>query len=230
MTLETIDLRRVASALLVVLFHGLLLLALLHAIIRPSEKTPPVREVILRFIRPSVPAVKKPEVQSPPVRLIGIPPPAVAVPGATGMPPATNTTGSLKGLYFYLYECTPENFTNLTEAEKTRCARASLTPVPDDSRSLLNQPSRAKDAPRWERALARKKNPTLLPCMSSGGFNPLGTALCLGKAANDGSFGDLDEQPGYGDPDAAVHASEPKTGVPPMSRAPQSPIESVGRP
>jgi hypothetical protein len=151
-------------------------------------------------------------------------------PGETITPLAPNSTGSLKGMYFYLYECTPENFANLTETEKARCAQASLSPVPNDTRSLLNQPSRAKDALRWQRALARKKNPTLLPCMSAGGFNPLGTALCLGKAAAKGSFGDLDEQPGYGDPDSAVHAPEPKTGVPAMSRAPQSPIESVGRP
>jgi hypothetical protein len=228
MTLETIDPRRVASALFVVLFHGLVLLALLHAIVRPAEKPAPVREVILRFIHPSVPAVKKSEPSSPPVRLIGIPPPASSVPGATGASPAPNSRSS--GLYFYLYECTPENFANLTEAEKARCAQASLSPVPNDTRSLLNLPSRAKDPLHWERALARKKNPTLLPCMSSGGINPLATAFCLGKAAAKGGFGDLDEQPGYGDPDAAEHGPEPKTGVPAMSRAPQSPIESVGKP
>jgi hypothetical protein len=228
MTLATIDPRRVASALFVVLFHVLVLLALLHAVIRPAEKPAPAREVILRFIHPSTPAVKKPEPSSPPVRLIGIPPPASSVPGATGLPPAPNSTSSGKGLYFYLYECTPENFANLTEAEKARCAQASLSPVPNETRNLLNLPSRAKDPLHWDRALARKKNPTLLPCMSSGGINPLATAFCLGKAASKGSFGDLDEEPGYGDPDAAVH--EPKTGVPAMSRAPQSPIESVGKP
>jgi hypothetical protein len=230
MTLETTDLRRVASALLVVLFHGLVLLALLRAIIQPAEKPAPAREVILRFIHPSIPVVKKPEPSSPSVRLIGIPPPASPVPGATGVPPASNSTGSTKGLYFYLYECAPENFANLTEAEKAKCAQASLSPVPNETRSLLNLPSRAKDPLHWERALARKKNPTLLPCMSSGGINPLATAFCLGKAAAKGGFGDLDEQPGYDDPDAAVHGPEPKTGVPAMSRAPQSPIESVGKP
>jgi hypothetical protein len=232
MTLETIDLRRVASALLVVLFHVLVILAIMRtALQQRAESLPSAREVILHFIQPSRPAAKKPETLPPSVPLIARPlSPALPGPGERVIPLAPKSTGSLNGMYFYLYECTPENFANLTEAEKTRCAQASLSPVPNDTRSLLNQPSRAKDAPRWQRALARKKNPTLLPCMSPGGFNPVGTALCLGKAAAKGSFGDLDEQSGYGDPDPAVHAPEPKTGVPAMSREPQSPIESVGRP
>ncbi|HTW34528.1 MAG TPA: hypothetical protein VMD53_07915 [Rhizomicrobium sp.] len=229
MTLETIDVRRVGSALLVVLLHALVILALLRAAIHPAERPPPTREVILRFVQPSAPAIK-PAAPPPSFRLIAPSTPVSPAPGEATTPPATNNTGSLRDLYLYLYECTPENFSHLTEAEKTRCAQVSLSPVPDDARSVRNQPSRAKDAPRWQRALARKKNPALLPCMSSGGFNPVGTALCLGNAAAQGGFGDLDEQPGYGDPDAAVHGPEPKTGVPPMSRAPQSPIESVGKP
>jgi hypothetical protein len=228
MTLETIDLRRVASALLVVLFHGLILLALLRAAIHQAEKSPPAREVVLHFVQPSAPTAKKPEVPPPPVRLIAPITPFSPAPGEATTPPAPNITGSLRDLYFYLYECTPENFANLTEAEKTKCAQASLTPVPDDSRSVRNLPSRAKDAQRWERALARKKNPALLPCMSPGGINLLGTALCLGKSAVKGSFGDLDDAPGYGDAPSVVR--DPSTGVPAMSRAPQSPIESVGKP
>ena len=230
MTLETIDVRRVGSALLVVLLHGLIIVALLRAGFHQIEKAAPAREVVLRFAPPSVPAVPEKPETLPPVPLIAPPPMVSPGQGAAPItPPATNNTGSLHGLYLYLYECTPENFANLTEAEKAKCAQASLTPVPNDTRSLMNLPSRAKDAPRWERALARKKNPALLPCMSPGGLNLIGTAFCLGKSAAKGSFGDLDEAPGYGDPDPAVHGPEPKTGVPAMSRAPQSPIESVGK-
>lgn len=231
MTFETIDLRRVASALLVVLFHGLIILAFLHAVIRPAlEKQQPTREVVLRFLPPAAPPAAKPAAPPPPAlfRLIGPPVPTSPAPGATTAPPATNNIGSLRGLYFYLYECTPENFSHLSEAERTRCAQASLTPVPNDTRSLMNQPSRAKEAPRWERALARKKNPALLPCMSPGGLNLIGTALCLGKAAVKGGVGDLDAAPGYGDTPSVVR--DPATGVPPMSRAPESPIETIGKP
>jgi hypothetical protein len=231
MTWETIDVRRVGSTLLVVLLHGLIVLALLRNVIQAPEKPAPAREVILRFLQPSARPTVKPEAPPPPVPLIGPPTTEAPAPGtAPGTPPATNETGSLKDLYFYLYECTPENFANLTEAEKTKCARASLSPVPNDTRALMNLPSRAKDAPHWERALARKKNPALLPCMSPGGINLVGTALCLGKSAVKGGFGDLDEAPGYGDQDPAVHGPEPKTGVPPMSRAPQSPIETIAKP
>ena len=230
MTLDTIDLRRVASALFVVLFHALMLLIVLRVTLhQQAESLPPGREVVLRFIRPHAPAIEKPEVPPPPFRLIAPPlTPVTPLPGGVATPAAPNGMGSLRDLYFYLYECTPENFANLSEGEKTKCARASLSPVPNDSRSVLNQPSRAKDAPHWERALARKKNPALLPCASPQGLNLLGAALCLGKAAAHGSFGDLDEAPGYGDAPSVVR--EPATGVPAMSRAPQSPIESVGKP
>ena len=231
MTLETIDLRRVASALLVVLFHGLVIFALLHTVIRTTEKAQPTREIVLRFLPPpSAPHAAKVPPPPAPFRLIA---PVVPVPSARGPaaapPPVTNETGSLRSLYLYLYECTPENFSHLSEAEKAKCAQASLTPVPDDTRSLRNLPSRAKDAPRWERALARKKNPALLPCASPQGIGiSLATVACLGKAAAKGSFGDLDQAPGYGDTPSTVR--DPPTGVPPMSRAPQSPIETIGKP
>jgi hypothetical protein len=228
MTLGTIDLRRMGSALLVVLLHALVILALLRATIQTTEKPSPVRELILRFVQPAAPPKAKPEVLPPPTfRLIAPAPQVSPAPGESTAPPATNNEGSLRGLYFYLYECTPENFANLTETEKARCAQASLSPVPNDTRKVLNQPSRAKEAPRWQRALARKKNPALLPCMSPGGFNPLATAYCLGKAGAKGGFGDLDDAPGYGDAPSAVR--DPPTGVPPMSRAPQSPIETMGK-
>lgn len=228
MTWETIDLRRAGSALLVVLLHVLIVLALLRNVMQSQEKPAPAREVVLRFLQPSARPTAKPEAPPPAVPLIGPPTVVPPVPGtAPATPPATNETGSLKDLYLYLYECTPENFANLTEAEKTKCARASLSPVPNDTRALMNLPSRAKDAPHWERALARKKNPALLPCMSPGGINLVGTALCLGKSAIKGGVGDLDEAPGYGDAPTVVR--DPPTGVPAMSRAPQSPIESVGK-
>lgn len=213
MTLQTTDMRRVGSALLVVLLHGLILLALLRTGIHRAERPAPAREIVVRFVPSSAPAAAKPEAQPPPVRLIS--PPAAISPAQGAAPPATNDTGSLRGLYFYLYECTPENFSNLTEAEKAKCAQASLTPVPNDTRSLMNQPSRAKDAPRWQRALARKKAPLLLPCMHPNGL-PLSPDVlyCLGKAAVKGSFGDLDEAPGYGNlppPDIdSAHVGDPQ--------------------
>lgn len=229
MTLGTIDPRRVGSALLVVLLHGLVILALLRIAIHRPEQAPAARELILHFVPPAAAPKAKPETPPPQTfRLIVPEVPVSPAPGeSTAPPPAANNPGSLRGLYFYLYECTPENFANLTETEKARCAQASLSPVPNDTRKVLNQPSRAKDAPRWERALARKKNPALLPCMSPGGINLIGTAYCLGKSAVKGGVGDLDEAPGYGDAPSVVR--DPPTGVPAMSRAPQSPIESVGK-
>jgi len=228
MSLETTDLRRVASALLVVFLHALVLLAFLRTVIQPTQKAAPTRELVLNFLPPSAPAKAKPAVPPAPFRLIVPMPEVPQAPGAiTAQPPASNDTGSLRGLYFYLYECTPENFANLTETEKARCAQASLSPVPNDNRRVLNLPSRAKDPQHWQRALARKKNPALLPCASPQGINPIATAFCLGKAAVKGGFGDPDDGPGYGDAPTAVR--DPPTGVPRMSRVPETPMESVGK-
>jgi hypothetical protein len=218
MTLKTTDVRRVGSALLVVLFHGLIIVTLLRTSVHIAEKPPPAREIVVRFVPSSAPAAARPETQPPPVRLISPPATVSPAPGEE-TPPATNDTGSLRGLYLYLYECTPENFANLTEAEKAKCAQASLSPVPNDTRSLLNQPSRAKDAPRWQRALARKKAPLLLPCMHPNGL-PLSPDVlyCLGKAAVKGSFGDLDQAPGYGNP-PPVEIDSPHNGDPQLEPA-----------
>jgi hypothetical protein len=226
MTVETIDLRRVGTALFVIVFHALLILILLRETLHRSEKPPAAREIVLQLTPPPPPAAAAPEVAPTTIPFLAPLFPAIPQPDASA--PASPTNGaSLHGLYFFLYECTPENFANLTEAERARCAAASLSPNPDETNGLLNLPSRSHDAPAWDRALARKKSPSLLPCMSPQGFSPLGTAMCLGKAAAEGGFGDLDDAPGYGDTPSVVR--EPSTGVPPMSRAPQSPIESVGK-
>jgi len=218
MTLEKIDLRRVGSALLVVLLHALVLLVLLRTGIHLTEKPEPVREIVVRFVPSSAPATAKPETEAPPIRLISPPEEVSPAPGEEA-PPATNETGSLRGLYFYLYECTPENFANLTEDEKARCSSASLSPLPDETNSLRNQPSRAKDAPHWQRALARKNAPPLLPCASTQAVViGIGTIFCLGKAAITGGFGDLDEAPGYGDaPPVEIHV--PNNGDPQIEPA-----------
>jgi hypothetical protein len=226
MTVETIDLRRVGTALFVVFLHGLLILILLRETLHKIEKPPAPREVVIQFVRPPPPAAARPEVLPPTVPSLAPLFPIAPVPGTANPAPPSNGA-SLRGLYFFLYECTPENFANLTEEERARCASASLSPNPDETNTLRNLPSRSLDAPAWNRALARKKNPSLLPCVSPQGFSPLGTAMCLGKAATTGGFGDLDEAPGYGDAPSVVR--DPATGVPPISRAPQSPIESVGK-
>jgi hypothetical protein len=218
MTLETIDLRRVGSALLVVFLHGLVLLVLLRNTIQPTEKPAPAREIIVQFVPSPAPPEAKPETEAPPIRLISPPEEISPAPGEEA-PPATNETGSLRGLYFYLYECTPENFANLTDDERARCASASLSPVPDETNSLRNQPSRAHDPRHWARALARKKAPPLLPCASNqAAVIGLGTIFCLGEAAINGGFGDLDEAPGYGDP-PPVEIHVPNNGDPQLEPA-----------
>src|SRR5271155_506355 len=120
MTVETIDLRRVGTALIVIVLHGLLSLALLRETLHQSEKPPTAREVVLRFIHPPRPATApKPEVVPPPLPFFVSPSSVAPNPGSSA-PAPTKNGATLHGLYFFLYECTPENFAHLTEEERAR--------------------------------------------------------------------------------------------------------------
>lgn len=205
MTADGIDIRRLSSALLVVFIHVVIIAVLLHAVTRRGERITPAREIVLRFLRPPPPAIVKPVAPPPPIRSIV---PLAPSPHAITPPPAANP-GSLQGLHMLLFNCAPENLGNLSPEERQQCEMASIPPAPAQTDIPRNLPSRAKDAPQWERALARKNNPTLLPCMP-----PLSLAavLCMGNGLANG-FGKLDNQPHYGDA-PGVAARVPNNGDP----------------
>jgi len=191
---DAVDPRRLGGAAFVLLLHALLIAGLLRATLVKETILSPSREVLLQFPQPASAPKTVPEKSPPPVRLLVPKAPSTT---AITAPPATNGA-DLQGLHQSLFDCAPENFVNLTQEQQAQCNSAAIGPVPNTAESPRNLPSRAHDAPHWERALARKKNPVLLPCA-----NPLGLALtplllaCLGKGVVQGF--DLDAQPGYGD-------------------------------
>lgn len=214
MTIPTIDLRRVGAALSVVLLHVCFLAILLHSAFKPGETAPTTREIILQLLQPPPPrAQPKPEATPPIVRVIA--PPSH---NTITLPPAAPNTPGLQGLHQFLFNCAPETLGLLTPEQRAQCATQALGPNPDETDSLRNLPSHAYDARHWARALARKQNPVLLPCMSSAGIGVSPTMLvCIGKGAIKG-FGDLDEGPGYGDaPPVEVHVPNNGDPVPPYS-------------
>jgi hypothetical protein len=217
MTRAAIDPRRLVSALVVVLLHGLLVLALLHATVHRATRASPAQELIMQFFRPPAPA--KPETAPPPPVMA-----APSTPRANGLvvpPPAAAPNGSaLQGLHQFLFDCAPENLGNLTPEERTQCEGQALAPNPDETNSLRNFPSQSRGAAHWARGLARKQNPLLLPCMHAQGL-PLSPDViyCLGKAAVTGNFGDLDEASGYGDPLPADMMDSPHPGDPVLEPA-----------
>jgi hypothetical protein len=215
MTLETIDLRRLGAALVVILLHAAVIALVLHTVVTPRESSPSTREIILQFLQR--PTLTKPATAQPLVRLIA--PMAPSRNTITTPPPTVNGTG-LQGLHQYLFNCALENLGLLTPEQRAQCASQALGPNPDETNSLRNLPSRALDARHWARGLARKQNPILLPCMSSAGIGVSPQMLvCLGKGAIKG-FGDLDEGPGYGDaPPVEVHV--PNNGDPVQPYSPR---------
>jgi hypothetical protein len=204
------DLRRAGAAFVVLLLHVSIVLILWHLTVQSGTLVSAPRELVFRLWRLPPPAPAKPALPAPPVPVI-VPLPRTVAPIT---PPPTSANGSnVNGLHQWLFNCAPDNLDRLTPEQRSQCALRALSPNSDDSSSVLNLPSRAHDAPHWQRALARKQAPPLLPCASPAGLalTPL-TVICAANGVLNG-FGDLDEQPGYGDsPGVAAHV--PNNGDP----------------
>lgn len=207
MVAQAVDMRRTGAAICVVALHAVILMLFLRSTFQSTRVAEPVRELTLRLwhTEPTKPqetprsATRVPNTISPPRAIAPVGP--SPVPGA-----------SLNGLHQSLFGCAPENLGKLSPEARARCAVTTLeNPDANAPANVLNLPSRAHDPARWQRALARKQNPLLLPCANFA-MLPL-APFCLLKGAMDG-FGDPDEAPGYGDaPGAAPQV--PNGGDPP---------------
>ncbi len=212
MRMETIDLRRPGAALFVILLHVLVIALVVRASIRPAQEQVAAKEIMLQLAQPA--RLQHP-LPAPTLRLVA---PTATAPQPVVTPPPAALSPSLQGLHQFLFNCAPENLGMLTQEQRAHCAMQASAPNADETNSVRNLPSHAHDPARWQRALARKQNPVLLPCMSSAGIgvSPL-TLACIGKGAIEG-FGDLDRTSGYGDPPpVAVHVPNNGDPVPPYS-------------
>jgi hypothetical protein len=199
--------RKIAGVAGVVLLHVAAITALLHAIWVPAPRPQSAHEHIVWLILHEQPKPAKASVKAQQPRA-GIPVPRTFYPDyrSITLPPATGET-DLSGIHGSLFNCAPENLVNLSPDERAQCAIAS-TRREDDTTAVMNQPSRTKNPVRWARAVQRKQNPTLLPCMPPG----LWTIICAANAISHRGF-DLDMQPSYGD--KPEHVGVPNGGDPP---------------
>ena len=200
-------LRKAVSASAVVALHVLIIAAFVLAMQNAPAVVRGVHEITLMLLpivtkpKPVIKTLNKPR---PPVASSA--PPTFTRPAYPTEAPRANSLQSLHGL---LFDCGPDQI--LTPEDRKRCQVIAGAPTPDDTARLRNPRERAKDAAHWARALARKQAPTLLPCASPQGINPVYTAFCLAKAALDGGF-DLNAQPSYADVQKPWHL--PNNGDP----------------
>ena len=99
-------------------------------------------------------------------------------------------------------DCSPENITNLDEAQRSQCLKLGAYPNYDPNAvDYADRINNVPGAPLWKRELARKKAPLLLPCGNAVRADIVYTGACiLGNIANGFTFKQqYQNQRGYGD-------------------------------
>jgi hypothetical protein len=108
----------------------------------------------------------------------------------------------LSGLRDQLFNCAPESFANLDEAQRSRCRKIGALPVYDPGAvDYADHRDQVPGAKRWARELARKNAPLLLPCGNSRRADPVYTGACvIANIANGFTFQkQYENQPAYFD-------------------------------
>lgn len=148
---------RMTSLALVLLLHGLLLMALLQTFAHKGVRTLPTRETILRLL----PQLKPAPQQDAAPRSSARPRPApMAVPAAPEIGASPNAP-DLRALGDRLFGCAPERLAVMTPDERARCS-TGLT-APDRSTVIFPQ-SRVRDPQRRAAEMAAKSKPLVVPC------------------------------------------------------------------
>src|SRR5690606_5574671 len=108
----------------------------------------------------------------------------------------------IRGFGRALVDCAPENVASLDETQRSRCrkfgALASYDPSDVD---YTDRSGKVPGATRWERELARKKAPLLLPCGNAKAVDFVYTGGCIiANIANGFTFQkQYENQPSYSD-------------------------------
>ncbi len=188
--------QRAISALLVLLLHALLLLALLQFLVKPQSAglSKPERLLELMISMPKVapppPTPAAPARQRAPVRVQPGGEHSGAMPSLA--PPVL--TPDIRGLGQALLGCAPENLANLTAEQRTHCPGFSR---PDDS-AVIEPRSHVKDTLRRAAEMKARNTPLRIPCTSvidapvGGGTAavPMADPFCVVEGAIKG-FGPL---------------------------------------
>jgi len=192
--------------LLVLVLHALLIFALLRFMVSPQKsafRTSPethLFEMIINTSRSPKPRTSKKAPASTP--RMAQPKPQTFVPGEPSTSTVPTPAPDIRGFGQALVDCAPEKFANLDEAQRARCrkfgAAASYDPGAMD---YADHSDTVPGAKQWERELARKKAPLLLPCGNSSALDPIYTGACIiANIANGFTFKkQYENQPAYFD-------------------------------
>lgn len=190
------------SILLVLIFHALLIFALLRFMVSPQHSAfvPQTRllEMIINTAHSPEPGTSKEALKTAPRRAAARPAPQTFAPSETPIVP----TPDIRGFGQELSGCAPEKFTNLDEAQRSRCRNlGAFSRYDPGALDWVDHTGNAPGAKRWERELARKNAPLLLPCGNSKALDPVYTGACvLENIANGFTFQkQYENQPAYFD-------------------------------
>ncbi len=86
-------------------------------------------------------------------------------------------TPNVQGLSMALAACAPEKYDMASDEIRTVCGRIGA--LLRNDRGHFGVAQDVTDPKHWQRELARREAPYLAPCMSSQGFSPLYTLLCV---------------------------------------------------
>lgn len=152
---------RMTSLVLVMLLHGLLLMALLQTFAHKGAPVLPTRETILRLLPLLKPA---PQQQAAP-RSSASPRPAPLVSPAAPEIGAAPHAPDLRALGDSLFGCAPEKLAVMTPDERARCSTGLAAP----DRTVITIPkSHVRDPQRRAAEMAARNKPLVVPCTYVG--------------------------------------------------------------
>lgn len=179
---------RITVAGAVLLLHAVLLLALLRTTLGQHPLPGlPERTIWFHFQappRPPAPARKVEQRRRLPDK------PAPSRPAQPPDAPVFSLPKNLLGSQDPLLDCAPENFAKLDDAQRSRCGKlGALSRYDPSAVNYADRSGQVPGASQWERELARKKAPLLLPCGNATAFDPVYTGACIvGTIANGFTF------------------------------------------
>lgn len=199
--------QRAISTLLVLILHALLIFALPRLMVRQQESEfrmneTHLLEMIINTARPPERRKGEEAPRAAPRRAAVQPVPQTSPLAEPLLPTVPTLTPDIAGFGQALVGCAPENVTNLDEAQRSRCRNiGALASHDPNALDYADRRDKVPGVKQWERELARKKAPLLLPCGHAKAFDFVYTGGCIiANIANGFTFQkQYENQPAYSD-------------------------------
>lgn len=156
------------------LFHALVIAMLIVAMPKRFERQPAVTGEAITYLPLLAPLPEKKK-RSPRGSTGSRPAVTYFNPDTVETLPALRP--NLSGLQTALSACAPENYDMASVEIRAVCTKIGALLTYDKGHFGVTQD--VADPKHWQAELARREAPYLAPCMSSAGFSPLYTLLCI---------------------------------------------------